>query len=353
MGPKIAPSLDGLLMAARNKGASDLILSATSPPMLRLDGQLRPVEVPPLDAESTKSLVYGLLTNEQIAAFEKDKELDFSFTFHGEDRMRCNVFFQRGTVGAAFRIIPSVIPTLEQLSLPPIVGELALIPQGLILVTGPTGHGKSTTQACMIDIINHNRRMHIVTIEDPIEFVHSNLKSVVEQREVGDDTHSFPEALRHVLRQNPDVILVGEMRDPESIATALTAAETGHLVISTLHTNDSVQAVDRIIDSFPPHQQNQIRSQLALCLQAVIAQRLLPRADGKGRIVAVEMLRNNFAVSNNIREEKTHQLYGVLDTHAKDGMRSFDRSLKELYLKGVITFKEAQRRMRSPQLLKG
>jgi twitching motility protein PilT len=346
-------NLDGIFRTALERGASDIIFSAGCPPMLRINGELAPIMTASLDAAATKAILYGFLTQERVASFEIDKELDFSFAWQGKNRFRCNLFWQRGSVAATFRLIPSRIPSLEELSLPPVIEELALLPQGLILVTGPTGHGKSTTQACMIDIINRKRRAHVVTIEDPIEFVHENRGSVIEQREVGSDTHSFPNALKHVLRQNPDVILVGEMRDIDSIATALTAAETGHLVISTLHTNDSVQAVDRILDAFPPHQQGQVRGQLALSLQAILAQRLIPRLDGPGRVVAVEILRNNFAVSNNIREGKTHQLYAVMDTHAKDGMTSFDRCLKDLYLRGRIDFAEAKSRMRSPQMLNG
>ena len=348
-----ALNLDGIFRTALDRKASDIVFSAGCPPILRLGGALTPLMAAPLDAAATKAILYDFLTDDQVAAFERNRELDFSFDWKGKTRFRCNLFWQRGTVAATFRLIPSSVPSMEELLLPAILEELSLLPQGLILVTGPTGHGKSTTQACMIETINRRKRAHIITIEDPIEFVHENRGSVIEQREVGSDTLSFSNALRHVLRQNPDVILVGEMRDLDSIGTALTAAETGHLVISTLHTNDSVQAVDRIIDVFPPHQQGQVRSQMAMCLQAVIAQRLIPRADGPGRIVAVELLRNNFAVSNNIREGKTHQLYSVMDTHAKDGMQSFDRALKDLYLRGRISFGEAKSRMRSPQMLNG
>jgi twitching motility protein PilT len=304
-----------------------------------------------LAPEDVKKLVYGVLADPQIARFEREKELDFSFTLRAKIRFRGNVFMQRGSVGAAFRLISWTIPTLAELQLPPIIADLALAPQGLVLVTGPTGHGKSTTQAAMIDLINGKRKCHIVTVEDPIEFLHAAKLSVIEQREVGDDTHSFANALKHVLRQNPDVILVGEMRDPDSLSAAITAAETGHLVISTLHTNDCAQAVDRIIDSFPAYQQNQVRSQLSMALLAVFAQRLLPRADGKGRIPAVEILRNSAAVANLLREGKTHQIYSIMETHAKDGMKTMDAALKELYLKGLVGYEQARRNMRNPMNL--
>jgi twitching motility protein PilT len=261
------------------------------------------------------------------------------------------VFFQRGTVAAAFRLVASKVPTLEELNLPPVVEEFALAPQGLVLVTGPTGHGKSTTQAAMIDVINKRRKAHVVTIEDPIEFLHTNKMSLIEQREVGDDTLTFAEALKHVLREAPDVILVGEMRDPESIACALTAAETGHLVIATVHTNDAVQAIDRLLDSFPPHQQGQVRSQMSLSLLGVLSQRLLPRKGGKGRVPAVEVLRNTAGVAHLIREMKTPQIYAILETHAKDGTRTLDGALKELYLRGFVEHEEARSRMRNPSLL--
>lgn len=345
------PDLIEILTAAVNHAASDVILSAGSPPMFRIDGRLIPAKLPPLAPAEAKKVVYDVLTEPQIARFESQKELDFSFTLRARTRYRCNLFLQRGTLGAAFRLIPSAIPALSELNVPAQLGELALAPQGFIIVTGPTGHGKSTTQAAMIDLINTTRKCHIVTVEDPIEYLHSNKTSVIEQREVGDDTHSFASALKHVLRQNPDVILVGEMRDTESLSAAITAAETGHLVISTLHTNDCAQAVDRIIDCFPAHQQGQVRSQLAMGLLAVIAQRLLPRADGKGRIPAVEILRNTSGVANLLREGKTHQLYSIMETHAKDGMRTMDAALKELYLKGLVSFDEARARMRNPSNL--
>jgi twitching motility protein PilT len=340
-----------ILRKSLDARASDVIVSAGAPPAFRIDGQLVLTKGAPLSAADSKELVYGILKPAQVVRFEKDKELDFSFTLDGAVRFRGNVFLQRASVGAAFRVITSAIPSLAELNLPPVVEEFALLPQGLVLVTGPTGHGKSTTQAAMIDLINTRRKTHIVTIEDPIEFVHANKRSILEQREVGEDTHSFADALKHVLREAPDVLLVGEMRDPESIAAALTAAETGHVVIATLHTNDCVQAVDRLLDVFPAHQQPQVRAQLSLSLAGVIAQRLLPRPDGRGRLPAVEILRNTPAVAHLIRDGKTHQIYAIMETHAREGMRTMDAALKELYLRGMVTYEEARQRMRNPQLL--
>ncbi len=345
------PDLVEILNSAVAHEASDVILTAGSPPMYRVLGELLPAKSPALAPADVKKIVYDALNEHQVAKFEDRKELDFSVSVRDRFRFRANVFYQRGAVGAALRRIPARIPSLRDLLLPPYFEDFALSPQGFIIVTGPTGHGKTTTQAAMIDIINTRRRCHIITVEDPVEYLHANRLSVIEQREVGEDTHSFADALKHVLRQNPDVVLVGEMRDPESIAAALTAAETGHLVISTLHTNDAVQAIDRIIDSFPPHHQGQIRSQMSLGLLAVIAQRLVPRADARGRVVAVEILRNNTAVANLVRDGKTHQLYGVMETAAKDGMRTMDAALKELYLKGMIAYEEARVRMRNPSVL--
>ncbi len=350
LSPNAPLDLVEYLRAAIGAGASDVILSAGAAPALRIDGQLV-LKGEPLGAKQTQELVYGLLKTHQIARFEADKELDFSFSLDGRHRFRGNAFYQRGTVGAAFRLISDRIPTLDSLNLPPVVEEFALAPQGLVLVTGPTGHGKSTTQAAMIDLINTRKKAHVVTIEDPNEFVHANKRSVIEQREVGEDTLSFAEALRHILRESPDVILVGEMRDTESIGCAISAAETGHLVIATLHTNDVVQAVDRLLDAFPAHQQDQVRGQLAMCLLGVISQRLLPRADGKGRSPAVEILRNTPGVSHLIRDGKTHQIYAIMETHAREGMRTMDAALKDLYLRGLIAYEEARNRMRNPALL--
>jgi twitching motility protein PilT len=340
-----------ILRLAIKKGASDALVTAGAPPTLRIEGDLHHVKSPPLRPHETQRMVYDILTDEQIATFEREKELDFSLGLGEEHRFRINCYWQRDAVGAAFRVIPREIPDLAELGVPAKMRDLVLSHQGLMLITGPTGHGKSTTQASLIDILNTQKRLHIVTIEDPIEFLHENKSSVVDQREVGQDTLSFAEALRHVLRQDPDVILVGEMRDLETMRTALTAAETGHLVIATLHTNDAAQSVDRIIDSFPPHQQSQIRAQLSLCLLSILSQRLLPRKGGGRRVLATELLVNNAATANLIREGKVEQIQGVLETQAKAGMHTLDSSLKDLYLKGLVVRQEARRRMRNPQLL--
>ncbi len=343
--------LASLFALAVDKGASDLLLTAGSPPMLRIGGALRPVGSRPLEAGEVQRLAYGVIRSDQVAAFERGKELDFSFSYEGRFRFRGNLYYQRGAVAAAFRMIANEIPSLEALGLPALLHDLALRPQGLVIVTGPTGHGKSTTQAAMIDLVNRERQCHVVTIEDPIEFLHVSRASVVDQREVGEDTHSFSEALKHVLRQNPDVILVGEMRDPETMATALTAAETGHLVLSTLHTNDAVQAIDRIVDSFPAHQQGQVRTQLAFSLLAVVSQRLVPKVDGSGLVAAVEVLVNTPAASHLIRDGKSQHLYTVMETGGKEGMVTLDHVLKGLALEGTIAMEEARKRMRTPSLL--
>ncbi len=340
-----------LLKFALEHNASDVLISAGSPPALRINGELVLTNAPPLTPDASKSLVYSVLENRQIARFEEEMELDFSIFVEGAHRFRGNVYMQRGCVGAAFRLIPTEIPSIDDLGLPEKLKELSLLHQGFVLITGPTGHGKSTTQAAMVDYINANRRAHIVTVEDPIEFMHRNKKSIIDQREVGEDTRSFADALGRVLRQDPDVILVGEMRDLDTISAALTAAETGHLVITTLHTNDAVQSIDRLLDVFPPHQQGQIRSQLAFSLTAVLAQRLVPTADGKSRVVATELLINTTAVANLIREGKAHSIYSIMETQAKEGMHTLDSSLKDLYLSGRITYEEAKARMRNPATL--
>jgi twitching motility protein PilT len=340
-----------LLSFAAENEASDLIITANAPPILRIFGEMRFLASESLTAEEAKGLVYGMLDDAQIAQFEAEKELDFSLFLRGMQRFRGNVFIQRGCVGAVFRLIPNEVPSREELGLPLILEEFAMAHQGLVLVTGPTGHGKSTTQAMMIDLINRRRRCHIVTVEDPVEFVHQSRNSVIEQREVGLDTKGFANALRHVLRQAPDVILIGEIRDLETIAAALTAAETGHLVITTLHTNDAAQSMDRLVDAFPPHQQSQVRSQLALCLLGIVSQRLVPTADGKGRAVACEILKCNSAARHLIREGKIHNIYTVLETHAREGMCTMDAALKRLYLQGKITRDQAKRLMRNPEQL--
>jgi len=322
---------------AASKGASDLLFTAGTAPCVRLNGAIAQFDLPTLTADDTQRLLYSVLSQEQIARFEADWELDFSVQYKDRGRFRGNAYRQKGAVGFVFRLIPTEIPTLESLNVPGTLAEIAMQTQGLLLFTGPTGHGKSTTQAAIINLINQNRRCHIVTVEDPIEYLHVSKSSIIDQREVGDDTRSFAAALKHVLRQDPDVIQIGELRDLESMAVALTAAETGHLVLATLHTNSAIQAVDRIIDIFPPHQQNQIRTQLSFCLLAIVSQRLLPRADGSGRIPAVEILRNLPSVANLIREGKTQQIATVIETHSKIGMQSLDSSLKEMYRKGIIT----------------
>ena len=350
-GPSPSADLTDFLRRALAAGASDVILSAGASPALRVQGQIVLQNRAPLTPEEVRHLVYGILRDDQVARLEADLELDFSFTLDKRHRFRGNAFFQRRSVGAVLRLIPDTLPEIESLNLPPVVEEFALAPQGLVLVTGPAGHGKSTTQAAMIHRINRSRRAHIITVEDPVEFVHPNLHSVIEQREVGQDTKSFAEALRHVLREAPDVILVGEMRDPESIACALTAAETGHLVLATLHTNDCVQAIDRMVDPFPAAQQNQVRGQISMSLLGVISQRLLPRTDGRGRVPAVEVLRNTTAVAHLIREGRSPQIYAIMETHAKEGMRTMDAALKDLFLRGLISYDEAAGRMRNPTML--
>jgi twitching motility protein PilT len=344
-------SVADVLAFAVERRASDVLITVGVPPAVRVDGELYFVRRPPLKAEDTQRMIYETLTDEQIAKFEREKDLDFSVTLADTHRFRVNCYWQRDAVAAAFRIIPRGIPTLEELGVPPIMRDLAVRHQGLVLITGPTGHGKSTTQAAMIDVINHERKSHVVTIEDPIEFIHSSDQSVIDQREVGTDTLSFAEALKHVLRQDPDVILVGEMRDLETVRTAITAAETGHLVIATLHTNDAAQTINRVIDIFPPHQQNQVRTQLSFCLLAVFSQRLLPHSGGGRRVLASELLLNNPAVANLIREGKIQNIYGVMETAGKLGMWTMDANLKDLYLGGEIDREEARRRMKNPQLL--
>ena len=266
-------------------------------------------------------------------------------------RFRVNVYYQKGAVTAAYRPIPDAIPSLAELGVPPLAQDLAKVHQGLVLVTGPTGHGKTTTQASIIDLINDTRECHVITIEDPIEFIHRHKKSIVDQREIGHDTDNFANGLKYVLRQDPDVILIGEMRDLETIQAALRAAETGHLVISTLHTNDAIQSVDRMIDVFPGEQQQQIRFQLSMTLLAIFSQRLLPRADKEGRVLACEVLRNTTAVANLIREGKTHQVYSIMETSTKDGMQTMDRSVRDLYMRGLIGYEEAIGHVRNPKTI--
>ncbi|MBN1405211.1 MAG: type IV pilus twitching motility protein PilT [Candidatus Omnitrophica bacterium] len=330
-----------LLKHAFEKGASDLHITQDMPPMIRIDGELYATPYDILDKEQTKKIIYSLLNDKQKVRFEEDLELDLSLFIHGLCRFRVNVHMQKGAVEAAFRVIPNNIKSIEELELPPILSELARRPNGLVLVTGPTGVGKSTTLAAMVDLINKEKRCLIVSVEDPIEYVHSNQKSVVKQREVGVDTRSFASALKHALRQDPNVILVGEMRDLETISTAITAAETGHLVLSTLHTPDAPQTIDRLIDIFPPHQQEQIKVQLSSCLQGVVCQQLLPKKGGKGRIPACEVMIATSAVRSIIREHKTEQLLTVMQTGAQYGMTPMDKAIKKLYLNGQIDLQTA------------
>lgn len=336
------PRIETLLEEVIKKKASDLHLQVGLPPMLRVDGALTPVsggEV--LNEEAVEALIFAILDEDQKQILLKDKEFDFSFAFGDLGRFRVNAFHERGNMAAALRLIPNEIVTIEQLGLPEIVNKFANYPRGLVLVTGPTGSGKSTTLAALVDKINTERAAHIVTIEDPIEFTHKSKKSVIVQREVHYDTYSFSAALRSSLRQDPDVVLIGEMRDLETIAAAITIAETGHLVFATLHTNSASQSIDRMIDVFPPHQQPQIRAQLANILMAICSQRLIPSIGG-GRVAAAELLMATPAVRNIIREGKSHQLEAVIQTGAEFGMQSMDKTLVNLIHSGSISYDEAR-----------
>jgi len=335
-------NLHQLLRAMIEKGASDMHITTGAPPLLRIDGAIVPLKIPPLSPVETKQLCYSVLTEEQKIQFEKTKELDLSFGVKNLSRFRANIFLQRGAVSGAFRSIPFKILTFEELGLPAIVAELAAKPRGLILVTGPTGSGKSTTLASILDKINAETRQHIITVEDPIEYLHPHKRSIVNQREIGSDTVTFKTALKYVLRQDPDVVLVGEMRDLETIEAALTIAETGHLVFATLHTNSALQSINRIIDVFPPHQQSQVRAQLSFVLEGVISQLLLPRAGTPGRCLALEVMVPNAAIRNLIREDKVHQIYSQMQIgQAKHGMQTLNQSLYSLYARRMITFEEA------------
>jgi twitching motility protein PilT len=320
------------------EGASDLHISTGAPPMIRIDGSLHPIiGAEPWDRERVAAALYSLLTDEQQAQFDEVLELDFAFTLSEESRFRVNFYLQRGAIGGAFRLIPTEIKPLTALGIPEVVGEFAKLPRGLVLVTGPTGSGKSTTLAALIDLVNTTRSDHIVTVEDPIEFMHPNKKSLVNQREVGADTQSFNNALKHVLRQDPDVILIGELRDLETISVALTAAETGHLVFATLHTQDAAQTIDRVIDVFPPHQQGQVRAQLAATLQGVVCQTLVKKAGG-GRAVATEVLVTTPAIANLIREGKTYQIRSAMQAGRAAGMHTMDQHLADLVNSGAVAY---------------
>ncbi len=331
-----------LLQVMVEKNASDLHLTVGSPPQLRVDGLLYPVKVPPLSPADTQRLCYGVLTDAQRKKFEEFNEIDLSFQWRGVSRFRANFFIQRGSVAGALRQIPSRILSFQEIGLPPVVSQMVERPRGLILVTGPTGSGKSTTLASMVDVINTKRRGHIITIEDPIEYLHQHKNCIVNQREVGSDTEGFAQALRYVMRQDPDVVLVGEIRDTETMETALRLSETGHLVMSTLHTNSTVQTLHRAIDLFPADQQDRVRTQLSFVLEGIICQQLLPRADGRGRILAIELMVPNPAIRNLIREGKSHQLYSQMQMgQSKFGMQTMNQHLLKLLRDRLISRDEA------------
>src|SRR5436853_2203470 len=338
MGPGMDIDFADMLMEVVSRRASDLHLTAGAHPTIRVRGRLTPLEnYPQLSSTDTREIIYSILTGDQRQRLETYWQLDFAYSIPGHARFRVNAYYQRGAIGAAFRLIPFGLTSIDELGLPPAVHEFTRRPRGFVLVTGPTGSGKSTSLAAMIDEINETREEHIMTIEDPIEFLHGHKKCMVNQRELGSDALSFAHALKAALRQDPDIILVGEMRDLETISTALTAAETGHLVFATLHTQDTAQTIDRIIDVFPSEQQGQVRMMLSVALQGILTQQLLPTADGSGRVVAVEVLIPTAAVRNLIREGKTHQVYSALQTGAAHGMQTMDASLAELVRKGRIT----------------
>jgi twitching motility protein PilT len=338
-----------LLVEAVDRGASDLHLTQNAPPILRINGRLEVLDLPALSAADSRTMIYSLLNDTQKAEFEEHWELDLSVEIEDIGRFRANVQKQRGAVEAAFRVVNDEIRSLKQLGLPTIVEEIARKTSGLILVTGPTGSGKTSTLAAMINQINDEQHRMIITVEDPIEYIHRNKRAVVKQREVTSDTRSFADALRHVLRQDPDVVVIGEMRDLETISTALTAAETGHLVLATIHTPDAVQTVDRIIDVFPPNQQTQVRIQLANTLQAIIAQQLLAIPGGRGRVPATEILIATVGARNIIRNAKTEQLNSLLQTNYDMGMMTMDKSLKNLYQQGLISYDDALSRAKFPE----
>lgn len=334
-------NINDLLVLMVEKNASDLHLTVGAPPVLRIDGEIIPTNFERLTPDFCQRIIYSLLTDSQKERFEANSELDLSFGIKGVGRIRMNVFRQRGSVGAALRSIPNKIDSFSELGLPAAVHDIVKLPKGLVLVTGPTGSGKTTTLASIIDHINEHRQSHIVTIEDPIEYIHLHKKSIINQREIGTDTNSFPTALKHVLRQDPDIILIGEMRDLETIGAALTIAETGHLVFATLHTTDAPSSINRIIDVFTPHQQPQIRSQLSFVLQAVLSQQLLLRATGTGRVMAAEVLIVTPAIRNLIRDQKAEQIYLAMQTGGKFGMQTMNYALYDLYVRKLITFQEA------------
>ena len=346
-------NLHQLLKILVEANGSDLHITTNTPPQIRVDGKMTPLDFPPLNQVETKQLCYSVLTDAQKHKFEEENELDLSFGVKGLSRFRGNVFIQRGAVAGVFRVIPYKILTFEELNLPPVVSELAAKPRGLILVTGPTGSGKSTTLASIIDYINISRHEHIVTIEDPIEYLHPHKGCLVNQREVGSDTKSFKNALKYILRQDPDVVLVGELRDLETIEAALTLSETGHLCLATLHTNSCAQTINRIVDVFPPYQQTQIRAQLSFVLEGVMSQALMPKLNSKGRVMALEIMVPNPAIRNLIREDKVHQIYSQMQVgQDKFGMQTMNQSLYSLFQKRLIALEEALGRSSDPDELK-
>ncbi len=346
------PTLNALLKSMVEQGGSDLHITTNTPPQIRVDGKLRPLNVPPFSPTDTKKIAYSILTDIQKHRLEEDLELDFSFGIKGLSRFRANVFHQRGAVAAVFRTIPYEIRSFRDLGLPAVVEKIAEKPRGLVLVTGPTGSGKSTTLAAILDKINKERHEHMITIEDPVEYLHQHQSCLVNQREVHADTHSFSAALRAALRQDPDIVLIGEMRDLETMESALRIAETGHLTFGTLHTNSAAQTINRIIDVFPAHQQGQVRAQLSLVLEGILCQTLLPRSSGKGRAMAMEILIPTPAIRNLVREDKVHQIYGMMQTgQAKYGMQTFNQSLASLHFKRLITLQIALSRSSNPEEL--
>ncbi len=343
--------LEELLELVVENDSSDLHLAVGLPPILRIDGELKQTRYEPLTPSIMHRMIYDILSDDQIQRFETNLELDCSYAMREIARFRVNIFRDRGDLAAAFRLIPTQIPTLEELGLPSVIQDLARRPRGLVLITGPTGSGKSTTQAAIINQINNERSEHIITIEDPIEYLHTHRKCIINQREIGYDTHSFANALRSALREDPDILLVGEMRDLETIQLAITCAETGHLVLATLHTNNAPESVDRIIDVFPPAQQEQIRVMLANNLEAILSQQLLPRAGQPGRLAVVEVMVATPAIRNLIRENKAFQMHSIIQTSADEGMQSMDQALRDLYTQSLISYETAMKRSHNPDEL--
>ena len=345
--------IDQLLEELVLRNASDIHLRVGEPPAYRVFGELTRSELTPLSADELKKLLYAVMNEERRTRFERTCELDMSYAIQGVARFRISVFRQRGEIGAVLRVIPLKLKSIDEWGLPQIIKQFATLPRGLILVTGPTGSGKSTTLSAMVDFVNESRRSHIITIEDPLEYVHHDKQSVVEQREIGVDTRSFASALAHVMRQNPDVIMVGELRDHETMSLAMSAAETGHLVLSTLHTMDASQTVGRIIDAFSPEEQTQVRLQLSTVLQGVVSQTLLRRTDGPGLVAAFEIMTCTPAIKSLIREGKTPQIYSLIQTGSRYGMQTLDQSLKELLFKGIVSAEDALARSANPQEFEG